>query len=242
MLTWLDELPAAVKPTEADIVALLARSLFEQGHDRVAYAFLLLRAEQHPKQTPLPTAPLVRRRTGQVVPWMGTKIARALEKAFRATGYPPDPLPRLVEKITQRVFGLGRPVVELETIQDLVIEALLLEELWDVARAYALYRAKRAQERLEAARQAPLQLSLLEVVEPNGTVTFWDGQELRARLAYALEGLQVNLSSTAIENALRKSLYSGISRGKPAKKPSCSTRRPSWNTTQTLRSWPEGSS
>jgi len=212
VLTWLDELPSAVKPTEADIVALIARSLFEQGQDTVAYAFLLLRARQHPAQEPLPTAPLVRRRTGQVVPWMETKIARALEKAFQATGYSTDPIPRLVEKITQRVWGLGRAVVELETIQDLVIEALLQQERWDVARAYALYRAKRAQERLEAARQAPLQLSLLEVIEPNGTVTFWDGQELRARLDYALEGLNLNLSPTAIETALRKSLYSGITR------------------------------
>lgn len=212
VLTWLDELPASVKPTEADIVALIARSLFEQGQESVAYAFLLLRARQHEEREPLPTAPLVRRRTGQVVPWMETKIVRALEKAFRATGYAPEPIPRLVEKITRRVFGLGRSVVELETIQDLVIEALLLEERWDVARAYALYRAKRAQERLEAARQAPLQLSLLEVIEPNGTVTLWDGQELRARLDYALEGLNLNLSPTAIENALRKSLYSRISR------------------------------
>jgi len=135
VLTWLDELPSAVKPTEADIVALIARSLFEQGQDTVAYAFLLLRARQHPAQEPLPTAPLVRRRTGQVVPWMETKIARALEKAFQATGYSTDPIPRLVEKITQRVWGLGRAVVELETIQDLVIEALLQQERWDVARA-----------------------------------------------------------------------------------------------------------
>ncbi|MCX7605779.1 MAG: ribonucleoside-diphosphate reductase subunit alpha [Bacteroidia bacterium] len=212
VISWLDQLPPMVKPTEADIVALIARSLFEQGQDVVAYAFLLLRAQEHGEKEPLGVLPLVRRRTGQVVPWMENKIYRALEKAFRAVGHSPEPIPRLVQRITERVFRLGTPVVELETIQDLVIEALLLEERWAIARAYALYRAKRAQERLEAVRQAPLQLSLLEVVEPNGSVTFWDGAELRARLAYAVQGLSLPLSETAIETALRKSLYSGISR------------------------------
>lgn len=212
VIDWLDALPPVVKPTEADIVALIAKALFEQGQERVAYAFLLLRARQHAAGEPLRTAPMVRRRTGQIVPWMEHKIARALEKAFRAVNHPTDPIPHLVQRITQRAFSLGKAVVELETIQDLVIEALLLEERWEVARAYALYRARRAQERLESLRQAPLQLELLEVVEPNGSVTFWDGEELRARMAYAMEGLDLNLSETAIEAALRKSLYSGISR------------------------------
>ncbi|MDW8016177.1 MAG: ribonucleoside-diphosphate reductase subunit alpha, partial [Bacteroidia bacterium] len=212
VIEWLDQLPQGVKPTEADVVAIIAKTLFEQGHEHVAYAFLLLRAQQHAQGVPLPIAPMVRRRTGQIVPWMEHKITRALEKAFRAVGEDLTPITRLTSRITERVFALGRAVVELETIQDLVIEALLLEERWKVARAYALYRARRAQERLEAVRQAPLQLELLEVVEPNGSVTFWDGQELRARLAYAREGLDLNLSDIAIEAALRKSLYSGITR------------------------------
>lgn len=212
VLLWLDQLPRTLKPTEADIVALIAKSLFEQGQDRVAYAFLLLRARQHEPAQNAAVWPLVRRRTGQIVPWMEHKIIRALEKAFRAVGQPTEPVLRLAARIGERVLHLGRPVVELETIQDLVIEALLLEEQWRVARAYALYRARRAQERLEAALQAPLQLELLEVVEPNGSVTFWDGEELRARMHFAREGLDLNLSDPAIETALRKSLYSGISR------------------------------
>lgn len=212
VLTWLDQLPPTLKPTEADIVALMAKSLFEQGQDRVAYAFLLLRARQHEPKEKSSVWPLVRRRTGQIVPWMEHKIVRALEKAFRAVGQPTDAVSRLAERIQERVLHLGQSVVELETIQDLVIEALLLEEQWRVARAYALYRARRAQERLEAALQAPLQLELIEVVEPNGSVTFWDGEELRARLHFAREGLDLNLSDAALEAALRKSLYSGISR------------------------------
>lgn len=212
VIDWLDELPRSVKPTEADIVALIAKTLFDHGQDTVAYAFLLLRAQQHGESNAPSLPPMVRRRTGQVVPWMEHKIVRALEKAFRATGESTDAIPRLVSRISQRVLRLGKPIVELETIQDLVIEALLLEERWKVARAYALYRARRAQERLESVRHAPLQLQLLEVVEPNGTITFWDGQELRARIAYAIEGLSLNLSDTAIEASLRRSLYSGISR------------------------------
>lgn len=212
VIEWLDGLPSTVKPTEADIVALITKTLFEHGHDSVAYAFLLLRAQQYPRGLHTALAPMVRRRTGQVVPWMEHKIGRALEKAFRAVGESTELASGLVRRISDRVFGLGKAVVELETIQDLVIEALLLEERWKVARAYALYRARRAQERLEAAQQAPLQLSLIEVVEPNGSVTFWDGRELQARLAYAVEGLNLNLSLTAIEATLRKSLYSGITR------------------------------
>lgn len=212
LLDYLEQLPASVKPTEADLIALLAKTLFTQGYDHVAYAFLLFRAQEHLPGAEPNYAPFVRRRTGQIVPWLPHKIEKALEKAFRATQKPPNVIPALVEAISERIFLLGRSIVDLEVIQDLVLEGLLLKEQWEVARAYALYRAERAQERLESLLRRPLQISFLEVVEPNGSITFWDGEELRARLDFALEGLDLNLSPTQIEAALRKSLYSGISR------------------------------
>ncbi len=212
LIDYLEQLPSTIKPTEADLIAILAQTLFSQGYDHVAYAFLLLRAQEHRPGHAPNYAPMVRRRTGQIVPWLPHKIEKALEKAFLATGKKTDPVPSLTRQISERIFQLGRPIVDLETIQDLVIEGLLLKEQWEVARAYALYRARRAQERLESAIHRPFQVTLLEIREPNGSITLWDGAELRARLEYALQGLDLSLSPNEIEAALRKSLYSGMDR------------------------------
>jgi len=212
LIDYLEQLPSTVKPTEADLIAILAKTLFTQGYDHVAYAFLLLRAQEHKPGEKPNYAPMVRRRTGQIVPWLPHKIEKALEKAFLAVGKKPDLVPTLTRQVSERIFQLGHAIVDLETIQDLVIEGLLLKEQWDVARAYALYRAERAQERLESAIRRPFQVTLLEVREPNGSITLWDGAELRARLEYAIQGLDLNLSPNEIEAALRKSLYSGMDR------------------------------
>jgi ribonucleoside-diphosphate reductase alpha chain len=212
LIDYLEQLPSTIKPTEADLIAILAKTLFTQGYDHVAYAFLLLRAQEHQPGEKPNYAPMVRRRTGQIVPWLPHKIEKALEKAFLAVGKKPDLVPTLTRQVSERIFQLGHAIVDLETIQDLVIEGLLLKEQWDVARAYALYRAERAQERLESAIRRPFQVTLLEVREPNGSITLWDGAELRARLEYAIQGLDLNLSPNEIEAALRKSLYSGMDR------------------------------
>jgi ribonucleoside-diphosphate reductase alpha chain len=212
LIDYLEQLPSTIKPTEADLIAILAKTLFTQGYDHVAYAFLLLRAQEHQPGEKPNYAPMVRRRTGQTVPWLPHKIEKALEKAFLAVGKKPDLVPTLTRQVSERIFQLGHAIVDLETIQDLVIEGLLLREQWDVARAYALYRAERAQERLESAIRRPFQVTLLEVREPNGSITLWDGAELRARLEYAIQGLDLGLSPNDIEAALRKSLYSGMDR------------------------------
>jgi len=87
LISYLEELPTTIKPTEADLIAILAKTLFTQGYDHVAYAFLLLRAQEHPSGTfTSQQAPMVRRRTGQIVPWLPHKIEKALEKAFQAVG------------------------------------------------------------------------------------------------------------------------------------------------------------
>ncbi len=212
LIDYLEQIPSTIKPTEADLIAILAKTLFTQGYDHVAYAFLLLRAQQHQRSDKPNPAPMVRRRTGQIVPWLPHKIEKALEKAFLATGKNADLAPTINRQVSERIFQLGQSIVDLETIQDLVLEGLLLNEQWEVARAYALYRAQRAQERLENAIHRPFQITLLEVREPNGSITLWDGTELRARLEYAIQGLDLNLSPNEIEAALRKSLYSGIDR------------------------------
>ena len=63
-----------------------------------------------------------------------------------------------------------------EAVQDLVQEELMRQGYFKAAEAYILYRAKRAQMRLdETPEEDPNQESMVVVTEPDGSTGFWDG-------------------------------------------------------------------
>src|SRR5690554_3587867 len=97
------------------------------------------------------------RRNGAIVPFNADKIALAMTKAFLAveggqggaSARVRDLVARLtsavVQALTRRLPGGG--TVHIEDIQDQVELALMREGCHDVARAYVLYRERRAAER-----------------------------------------------------------------------------------------------
>jgi ribonucleoside-diphosphate reductase alpha chain len=106
------------------------------------------------------------RRNGSVVGFEPSKIAIAMTKAFLAVnggqGAASARVRELVESLTdQAVSALvrNRPnggTFHIEDIQDQVELALMRSGEHDVARAYVLYREKRAQERAAARGQSSL--------------------------------------------------------------------------------------
>ncbi len=106
---------------------------------------------------PALTAYEVERRNGAIVPFDASKIALAMSKAFLAvegqdsthSSRVRDLVSRLtrivVDALTRRLPGGGR--VHIEDIQDQVELALMRSGEHDVARAYVLYRERRAAER-----------------------------------------------------------------------------------------------
>ncbi|GAB1577514.1 ribonucleoside-diphosphate reductase subunit alpha [Bordetella petrii] len=164
------------------------------------------------------------RRNGSVVGFEPSKIAIAMTKAFLAVnggqGAASARVRELVETLaSQAVNALvrNRPAggtFHIEDIQDQVELALMRSGEHDVARAYVLYREKRAQERAAAAEvldkaPAAAQESHLNVVD-NGVRRPLDLAALRATIEAAGEGLAEFIDTEAILKETVKNLYDGI--------------------------------
>ncbi|AOB28480.1 MULTISPECIES: ribonucleoside-diphosphate reductase subunit alpha [Bordetella] len=165
------------------------------------------------------------RRNGSVVGFEPSKIAIAMTKAFLAVnggqGAASARVRELVEQLTaQAVNALvrNRPAggtFHIEDVQDQVELALMRSGEHDVARAYVLYRERRAQERAAAAEvlekrsPAAAQEPALNVVD-NGVRRPLDLAALRATIEAAGEGLTQYTDTEAILKETVKNLYDGV--------------------------------
>jgi ribonucleoside-diphosphate reductase alpha chain len=161
------------------------------------------------------------RRNGSVVGFEPSKISIAMTKAFLATaGGPGAASVRIRELVVQLTDGVVRTLVRrqpaggtfhIEDIQDQVELALMRSGEHDVARAYVLYREKRAQARAQAAasKKVPAAQPVLHVL---------DGTERRpletVRLAELVQEACVGLDETVdpqlIMRETSKNLYDGV--------------------------------
>lgn len=107
----------------------------------------------------LRTSATIKKRNGTLVKFDEQRIANAIESAFRSVLQIPvtEILPTSVARDRDQVVRIvlagllkrAEPTkpLEVEEIQDVVEEALMSAEFHDVAKAYIVYRAKRAEER-----------------------------------------------------------------------------------------------
>ena len=101
----------------------------------------------------------ITKRDGRQVPFDRERIVRAVEKAQRAVGREDAALARkLADTVVRRLGETGSPAIpSVEGVQDLVEAALIEAGEAEVAKAYILYRHRRA-----AARQAREALGLVD--------------------------------------------------------------------------------
>ncbi|MCX7898319.1 MAG: ribonucleoside-diphosphate reductase subunit alpha [Rhodocyclaceae bacterium] len=156
------------------------------------------------------------RRQGEITAFKAEKIALAITKAFVAVeGAEAGTSPRvreLIERLTHAVVrALTRRLpdggaVHIEDIQDQVELALMRAGCHDVARAYVLYREKRAAER--AMRQGARK-PLLHIVDAGGRRPLCEREleESLARLAQGLAGIDV----ARVVAMATKNFYDGMS-------------------------------
>ncbi|HZH57062.1 MAG TPA: ribonucleoside-diphosphate reductase subunit alpha [Burkholderiaceae bacterium] len=159
------------------------------------------------------------RRNGTVVPFEPSKIAVAMTKAFLAVhggqGAASARNREIVDTLTKQVIAslqrnrAGGGTFHIEDIQDQVELALMRSGEHDVARAYVLYREKRAQERA-ATRQAraPEHAPALNVSD-NGVLRPLDREKLRATIAEAAAGHDAVDVDAILEETI-KNLYDGV--------------------------------
>jgi len=159
------------------------------------------------------------RRNGAVVMFEPSKIAVAMTKAFLAVrggqGAASAAIREQVEKLTANVVAAlirrqpAGGTFHIEDVQDQVELSLMRDGAHDVARAYVLYRERRAQERAakqkEQAPAAPL-LSMLE----NGHRVPLDLPRIRGLIESACVDLNEFVSADAILAETVKNLYDGV--------------------------------
>jgi ribonucleoside-diphosphate reductase alpha chain len=160
------------------------------------------------------------RRNGAVVGFEPAKISIAMTKAFLAVnggqGAASARVREQVERLTQSVVGAllrGRPggaTFHIEDIQDHVELALMRSGEHEVARAYVLYRERRAQERAAKQRErAEADRPVLHVVD-GGIRRPLDPAALRALIDAACAGLGEVVAVDAVLRETVKNLYDGV--------------------------------
>lgn len=201
-----------------DLYLLIEGALLEQDAYDVAKALAFRHSYQQHGTIDLDASPQgmpVRliRRNRNVVSWSETKIESAVRKAFLSIRENPEPSLAVAKAVTERVRNSGLAFVHIEDVQDMVEEELGRLGQLKVMRAYMAYRIERARYRsLEVEPQDDArQDTLLVVTDSNQNSIFWDGSELKKRIAFASIGLDLCLNENEIERELMRSIGNEIS-------------------------------
>ncbi|MDQ6684517.1 MAG: ribonucleoside-diphosphate reductase subunit alpha [Pseudomonadota bacterium] len=159
------------------------------------------------------------RRNGAVVAFEPNKIAVALMKAFLAVhgtqGAASASVRETVDGLTESVVrGLlrsrpGGGSFHIEDVQDQVELGLMRGGHHEVARAYVLYRERRAQERAKQATPAPVAVPGLMVTDGGVRVPL-DSARLQTLIESACAGLGADVRPEPILAETKRNLYDGV--------------------------------
>ncbi|MFZ5520179.1 MAG: ribonucleoside-diphosphate reductase subunit alpha [Pseudomonadota bacterium] len=161
------------------------------------------------------------RRNGAVVSFEPSKIAVALMKAFLAVhgtqGAASASVRETVDGLTENVVRAllrsrpGGGTFHIEDVQDQVELGLMRGGHHEVARAYVLYRERRAQERARQQADAAAAAPAVELhVTDRGQRVPLDLPKLRALVESACEGLGSEVSAAPILAETQRNLYDGV--------------------------------
>jgi ribonucleoside-diphosphate reductase alpha chain len=158
------------------------------------------------------------KRTGEVVDFDRERIRAALLKAVIATGKEAEVddgrLDRLVDSVVDEIsqrFTDFFPNVE--NIQDLVEKHLVLDGLYEIAKAYILYRAERQKMR-HAARQRAIEdarLGKLTVKKRDGRTALFNVKKIEDNILRAAQGLGPEVSSDLLIREVINNVHDEVS-------------------------------
>ena len=159
------------------------------------------------------------RRNGAVVPFEPQKIAIAMMKAFLAVhgtqGAASASVREVVDVLTQnvtRALMRSRPgggTFHIEDVQDQVELGLMRGGHHEIARAYVLYRERRAQERAQKVEQQAPAAPVLHVID-NGQRVPLDLVRLQTLIESACVNLGPDIHAQPIVAETMRNLYDGV--------------------------------
>jgi ribonucleoside-diphosphate reductase alpha chain len=136
------------------------------------------------------------KRTGEVVTFDEGRIRNAIVKAVRATGrqteVSDERLDALVDRIRDEIHGRFIDFYpNVENIQDIVEKHLVLDGLYEIGKAYILYRAERQSLRQQAKQRLieDARLGKLTVVKRNGRTALFNVKKIEEALVRAADGV-----------------------------------------------------
>jgi len=157
----------------------------------------------------------VTKRNGEVVDFDAEKIKLAITKAVRATKKEVNPagldliVKNIVEEIQNRFIDFYPNV---ENVQDIVEKHLIDNDLYEIAKGYILYRAKRREERdkqqeitIEKAK-----LGKLRVKKRDGRTILFDVNKINTMIRDAVRGYEEEVSVEEISKEVIKNIYDGV--------------------------------
>ncbi|MBA2965287.1 MULTISPECIES: ribonucleoside-diphosphate reductase subunit alpha [Ramlibacter] len=159
------------------------------------------------------------RRNGAVVPFEPNKIAVAMMKAFLAVhgtqGAASASVRETVDGLTQAVIRAlvrsrpGGGTFHIEDVQDQVELGLMRGGHHDIARAYVLYRDRRAQERAKQSQPAAPEAPVLHVTDGGRRVEL-DLGHLQSLIEHACRNLSADVKADPIVAETMRNLYDGV--------------------------------
>ncbi|MDH4375920.1 MAG: ribonucleoside-diphosphate reductase subunit alpha [Ramlibacter sp.] len=159
------------------------------------------------------------RRNGAVVPFAPDKIAIALMKAFLAVhgtqGAASASVRETVDGLTQSVMRAlmrsrpGGGTFHIEDVQDQVELGLMRGSHHEVARAYVLYRERRAQERAAQGEAAQPAAPTMHVIDGGQRIPL-DMAHLQGLIESACRGLGADVKPDPIVAETLRNLYDGV--------------------------------
>ena len=155
------------------------------------------------------------KRNGEVVGFDEGRIRNAIQKAVDATAADVDSrrLDRLADGIVEEIGSRFTDFFpNVENIQDIVEKHLVLDGLYEVAKAYILYRAERQKMRLEAKERAiqDARLGKLTVVKREGQTALFNVKKLEENILRAADGLGDRIEVDLLTREVINNVYDQI--------------------------------
>jgi ribonucleoside-diphosphate reductase alpha chain len=212
-----EEADGTVLLSASELTSIIEMALVRQNAHDVAKSLLIRRKTEIARRDPRGNSiekPLCRviRRSGEVVAWDSNKIEIAVRSAFLSLGMDSSPAKDISTALTERIARSGQEFIRIEDLQDRVQEELMRQGHYKVAESYILYRAHRANLRLQEEESHvrfddATQESMIVVKRADGTSDLWDGSDLRRRIDFAMPGLELCLTHDQIEHELRRAFF-----------------------------------
>ena len=155
------------------------------------------------------------KRTGEVVPFDGVRIHEAIRKAVLAVGEELEDgmLTGIVTAIEEEISGrFAEFYPNVENIQDIVEKHLVRHQLYEIAKAYILYRAERQKVRADAQQRVILNAKLgkLTVTKRDGRTQLLNVRKVDDSIRRAAHGIQDDIDVDRVAREVVKNVYDQV--------------------------------